>query len=157
MLISVTATKVQLVVRYTMRPSARTDQLFAALDGNRDGRLTLPTEQLGQAALLVPRARRGLTLLIDGVVTRPKLEQTKFRVLTTGKRRGLETLLLLQVPLSAGPHRITLKVNGDLTTVEAQVSGVTRVGTSLSVRPDDPVVGPSKIADGEAWVEVDSK
>lgn len=148
-----TATEIHLVVRYRLAPTAETERLFAALDGNRDGRLTLPTEQLAQAALLVPRARRGLTLTVDGAATATTLAETRFRVLSGGKRRGLETLLLLTAPLAPGKHRVALRIFGDLTTVEAQTTRP-RLATSLPTRPGDPVVGPAKLADGTAWLEV---
>ncbi len=154
-LVSVEPTRVQLVVRHTLKPSAASERLFNAFDANRDGRVSLPTEKLAQAQLLVPRARAGLTLLVDDVQTAAKVVEVKFRELPGGKRRGVETLLLLEAPLDGtSPHRVTLKVFRMLTTVEAQVSGLKRTGTSLSVRPKDPVVGPETLADGSAWIEV---
>lgn len=154
-LVSIEAARLQLVVRYTLKPSATSERLFGAFDANHDGRVSLPTEQLARAQLLVPRAREGLTLLVDDVQTALTVVEVKFRDLTGGKRRGVETLLLLEAPLDgAAPHRVTLKVFRMPTTVEAQVSGLRRVGTSLPVRPEDPVVGPATLADGDVWVEV---
>ncbi len=154
-LLSVEATKVQLVVRFVMRPTAATERLFAALDADHDGRVSRPTEKLARAQLLVPRARQGLTLLADGRPLEPTTADVRFRDLSAGARRGVETLLLLEAPLdNARPHRLTLKVSHLPTLVEAQVTGRRRVDTSLPTRPDDPVVGPARVDDGTAWIEV---
>jgi hypothetical protein len=144
-LLQISPTGVDLVVHWTMATGVEAADYRARLDANRDGRLVLPGERLGQAQLLMPRLQKGLTVWLDDQQLEFTVAQVAFKDAKPfqGERTGFEGLVLFRSAVVIDRPRAVVIALGDgpPITVEAQGKALVLSG-DLPVRAGDPVLGP---------------